>query len=109
MPPQEPSATPKNDGKSLSFTLSRSPDSEEDTTPVRQSPANRPVIRRGSLPLFSLRNRDGADYKDVSDLHPYVQTLTIADLESCITLENMAFPPEERCSPEKVRKLGLLD
>lgn len=106
--PQEPSATPENDRNHLSFPLSRSPDSDEENTPVRQSPPNRPVIRRESLPLFSLRNRDGANYKDVSDLHPYVQTLTIADLESCIELENTAFSPEERCSPEKVSDLRLL-
>lgn len=107
--PQEPSATPKDDRNHISFTLSRSPDSDEGTTPVRQDPPDRPAIRRESLPLFSLRNRDGVNYKDVNDLHPYVQTLTIADLESCIALENTAFPPEERCSPEKVSGLGLLE
>lgn len=106
--PQEPSATPEDDSNHLSFTLSRSPESDEETSPVRQSPPYRPAIRRESLPLFSLRNRDGANYKDVSDLHPYVQSLTIADLESCIALENTAFPPEERCSPEKVSDLRLL-
>lgn len=106
---QELSDTPKNDRNQFSFTLSRSPDSEEETSPARQGPLDRLAIRRESLPLFSLRNRDGATYKDVADLHPYVQTLTIADLESCIALENTAFPPEERCSPEKVSQLGFLE
>lgn len=107
--PQEPSATPENDKNHLSFTLSRSPESDEEITPVRQSPPDRPTIQRESLPLFSLRNRDGANYKDVGDLHPYVQTLTIADLESCIALESTAFPAEERCSPEKVSDFELLE
>lgn len=37
-----------------------------------------------------------------NDLHPYVQTISLADLESCVALENAAFPEEERCSREKV-------
>lgn len=34
--------------------------------------------------------------------HPYTQTLTIADIESCIRVEDAAFPPSERASREKV-------
>lgn len=37
-----------------------------------------------------------------NDLHPYVQTLSLSDLESCVALENAVFPEEERCSREKV-------
>lgn len=40
----------------------------------------------------------------MNDLNPYVQTLSLADLESCVALENAAFPEEERCSREKVRE-----
>ena len=36
-------------------------------------------------------------------LHPYVQTLSIADLDSCERLESSCFPEEERCTREKVR------
>lgn len=33
-------------------------------------------------------------------LHPYVSTLGLADLESCVALENAAFPENERvCVP----------
>ena len=39
-------------------------------------------------------------------LHPYVQTLSISNLESCVALENAVFPEQERCSREKVN--GLL-
>lgn len=36
-------------------------------------------------------------------LHPYVQTLSIADLDSCERLESSCFPEEERCTAAKVR------
>jgi len=36
------------------------------------------------------------------DLHPYTQTLTLNDVESCVILEEAAFPPQERATKEKV-------
>ena len=45
----------------------------------------------------SIRKRD-----QVKNLHPYVQTLSLADLESIVALENAAFPEQERCSRQKV-------
>jgi hypothetical protein len=36
------------------------------------------------------------------DLHPYTQTLTLSDVESCVILEEAAFPPQERATREKV-------
>lgn len=34
-----------------------------------------------------------------NELHPYVQTLSIGDIESCIKLEDASFPPQEvRCT-----------
>ena len=94
----------KDDGNP---TLTRSPESQDSTSAPRQDNISRPTIRRESLPPFSLRNRLGVDYKNLIDLHPYVQTLTVADLESCVALENSAFPPEERCSAEKVSDVRL--
>lgn len=35
-------------------------------------------------------------------LHPYTQTLTLNDIESCVRLEEATFPENERCSREKV-------
>ena len=35
-------------------------------------------------------------------LHPYVQTLSLSDVESCVRLEEETFPPQERCTREKV-------
>ncbi|SMQ51004.1 unnamed protein product [Zymoseptoria tritici ST99CH_3D7] len=37
----------------------------------------------------------------LDELHPYTQTLSTADVESCVLLENAAFPPNERASREK--------
>ncbi|PNS16331.1 Histone acetyltransferase Tip60 [Sphaceloma murrayae] len=36
-----------------------------------------------------------------SEVKPYVQALTFLDLDSCVKLEEVTFPPEERCSREK--------
>jgi len=47
-----------------------------------------------------LDNRAKANEND--NLHPYVQTLSISNLESCVALENAIFPEHERCSREKV-------
>ena len=39
------------------------------------------------------------------ELHPYTQTLTLNDIESCIRVEEATFPEHERCSREKVSPL----
>ena len=36
------------------------------------------------------------------ELHPYTQSLSVKDVESCFRLEEEAFPVEERASKEKV-------
>ena len=36
------------------------------------------------------------------ELHPYTQTLSLTDVESCVQLEEATFPPHERCTREKV-------
>lgn len=45
--------------------------------------------------------------KQLDELHPYTQTLSLPDIESCVVLENAAFPPEERASREKVSPQSL--
>ncbi|KXL50462.1 hypothetical protein M433DRAFT_159475 [Acidomyces richmondensis BFW] len=46
------------------------------------------------------------------ELHPYTQTLSISDVDSCTKLEEEAFPPHERCTREKfqyrLRRCGEL-
>lgn len=45
-------------------------------------------------------DRDGSAEKR-NALHPYVRPLTLADVESCHSLEALAFPPNERSTKEK--------
>jgi hypothetical protein len=53
-----------------------------------------------------IRNHDEESSKQpegIGKIHPYTRPLTVSDLESCVALENAAFPrEEERCSREKV-------
>lgn len=42
-----------------------------------------------------------------NDLHPYVTTLSLDDVESCVKLEEATFPEHERCSREKVRPMRI--
>ena len=37
-----------------------------------------------------------------NEVHPYTQTLTLRDVDACVTLEDLAFPPNERASRAKV-------
>jgi hypothetical protein len=37
-----------------------------------------------------------------NQVHPYTQTLTLSDVDSCVILEDLAFPPNERASRAKV-------
>ena len=36
------------------------------------------------------------------EIHPYTQTLSLSDIDSCVRLEEETFPPQERCTREKV-------
>ncbi|KAK4499545.1 hypothetical protein PRZ48_010061 [Zasmidium cellare] len=35
------------------------------------------------------------------EIHPYCQTLSLSDVDSCTRLEEATFPPQERCTREK--------
>ena len=71
----------------------------DEVTPLTASP-DAQTPRAGSF-AEQMRISKG---NDENNLHPYIQTLGIADLESCIALENAAFPEQERCSREKVQE-----
>ena len=36
------------------------------------------------------------------ELHPYTQSLKLSDIDACVRLEEETFPPQERCTREKV-------
>ncbi|KAL8806473.1 MAG: hypothetical protein Q9223_004754 [Gallowayella weberi] len=59
------------------------------------------TIHRGDEGLGYDTSRNAKDTKALPNLHPYVQTLSLSDLESCVALENATFPEPERCSKEK--------
>ena len=42
----------------------------------------------------------------LDELHPFVQLLSLSNVEDCVAVEN-AFPEAERCSREKVREIFL--
>ena len=41
------------------------------------------------------------------ELHPYTQTLKLSDIDACVRLEEETFPPQERCTREKVSAFRL--
>ena len=62
------------------------------------------IYPQDETPLTAQQMRSNrAKINQRNDMHPYVQTLSISDLESCVALENAVFPAEERCTREKVR------
>ena len=71
---------------------------QDQATPFAASP-NAPTPRFGS----SAEEMRHSGLEEKGNLHPYIQTLTVADVESCVALENVAFPEYERCSREKVQ------
>lgn len=112
------------------ITLSPSPDPQRMPSPPSPSPSQQnsdydsdsSSSESGAVQIYGGSNRSklktaaGADVaamgvnaqereiRTMNDLHPYVQTLSLADLDSCVALENAAFSEEERCSREKVRE-----
>ncbi|MCJ1468131.1 hypothetical protein MMC07_006759 [Pseudocyphellaria aurata] len=83
-------------------TLTRSPESQSSMTSSLGASIERPVRKdlQSLTGLAQLRSK-GANISARNDLHPYVQTLSLADVDSCVALENAAFPENERCSREK--------
>ncbi len=50
-----------------------------------------------------LQSSDGNAEQDKDNLHPYVSTLGLSDLESCIALENATFPEHERVCESQMK------
>ncbi|KAL9003121.1 MAG: hypothetical protein Q9188_003985 [Gyalolechia gomerana] len=86
-------------------TLTASPESQTrtgDSVAQDQDGSNEFTIHcEDELPSFGASKNARGGNNDLSDLHPYVQTLSLSDLESCVALENATFPEHERCSREK--------
>ena len=77
----------------------------EDENAKRDDDYNEFTIHRDERQLSIQMLRDSRAKSDErNELHPYVQTLSLSNLESCVSLEDAIFPPEERCTKEKVGK-----
>lgn len=103
--PRDPFSFQSDDDNPL--TLTRSPESQTSMA-SSQGGFNELSLDKDpqSLTHAQLRSK-GANISARNDLHPYVQTLSLADVDSCVALENAAFPENERCSREKVRQVCI--
>ena len=68
---------------------------DDDDDDAAAMPRARPGMAQADTVLDMMERLD-------EQLHPYVATLGIGDLDACVALENAAFPEHERCSREKV-------
>ena len=76
------------------------PEDEDDSDDDQDLMANHPLLNMLSGRLG--QRRRGSSHKWDS-LHPENQALSVADVDQCSSLEDEAFPVEERASREKVR------
>ncbi|KAL8769749.1 MAG: hypothetical protein Q9209_004365 [Squamulea sp. 1 TL-2023] len=81
--------------------LTASPEAQISAATGQNLPNEFIIHRRDKGFEFGISRSAKVANKALTDLHPYVQTLTLSDLESCIALENATFPEHERCSREK--------
>ena len=89
-------------------------DSPESQTPRLEVSESSPPTSHDGYNAFTIHRKEEkqtsaqqlrtnrAKINDRNHLHPYVQTLSLSNLESCVALENAVFPEAERCSREKV-------
>ena len=91
--PRDLTELAKNDAISNMSPLDRTI-TKPDTDAEPQQPAK---PRQGNMFAEQAQKNSKRD-----DLHPYTQTLTLNDVESCVILEEAAFPPQERATREKV-------
>lgn len=95
--PRDLAAAAKEDSLQGMPVLTKSPDivSDADNDMTREAPMD---AEDETSMIQSLSQRN--DKRD--ELHPYTSTLAISDVESCTRLEAECFPPNERCTKEKV-------
>ena len=95
------------------FAHSQSPEPSLTASPETQTPQHGTLTAGSPGNEFTIL-RDQSEDREVQlsnsmrrgdekrNLHPYVQLLSLSDLDACLALENAAFPEKERCSREKV-------
>jgi hypothetical protein len=75
-------------------------DPEDDSDDDQDAMANHPLL---SMLTGRLGARRRGSSHEWDRLHPENQALSVANADECSSLEESAFPPEERASLEKVR------
>jgi hypothetical protein len=75
----------------------------EDLDDEKEEEAEKSFYRPGLAGLLGGRMMQrGRKLGDFDHLHPFTQVLSISCVEDCVSLEAEAFPPNERCTREKV-------
>ncbi|KAK4544113.1 hypothetical protein LTR36_004611 [Oleoguttula mirabilis] len=99
--PRDLKAVAKEDGLQGAPQLTKSPEAvegqlrnmDEDRSTAMDATDEDDAVERYRAEAGSTSKRD--------ELHPYTQSLSPKDVESCTRLEEEAFPPHERCTREK--------
>jgi len=75
----------------------------EDLDDDKEEEAEKSFYRPGLAGLLGGRMMQrGRKSGDFDHLHPFTQVLSISSVEDCVSLEAETFPPNERCTREKV-------
>lgn len=86
------SSTPRPDGSAEVATATGDDGYQEFT--IHRDESTEPTVR--------VPGNNKVNPNERNNLHPYVQTLSLSNLDSCVALENSVFPEHERCTREKV-------
>ena len=95
--PRDLTELAKSDAISNMSPLDRTVTKPDTDSQEPQQQPDKPKARQGNMFAEQAQKNSKRD-----DLHPYTQTLTLNDVESCVILEEAAFPPQERTTREKV-------
>ncbi|KAF2774497.1 acyl-CoA N-acyltransferase [Teratosphaeria nubilosa] len=78
--------------------LTKSPEEVEDRSSAMDAEDEERMVNRLSR---QQKRQQSSAQPERDELHPYTQTLSMSDVDSCVKLEEEAFPPNERASREK--------
>lgn len=81
--------------------LQKSPEALEDPASI---PLSSPSLSPSPSPTGERTGRTMGKDSLRDQVRPYVQSLTLGDVESCVMLESVTFPPQEQCTREKVSR-----
>lgn len=109
--PRDLTAVAKEDTLQGMPELTKSPEEVEDRPTPGEETGDRSAAMDAMDDDDDLEARfaqQGKSNTKRDELHPYTQALSTSDVESCTRLEEECFPPNERCTREKVRGFSML-